>query len=537
MRTGQALSIALLVAALQNASFAQQADSPASKPRRPPTIAAVFSVKSYKAMRESISYLTTVAGQPEAIRMLDMAIAAISGGHGLVGIDTDKPFGVALLSYGGQEAWPLVFIPISSQDKALQLLHAIGPTIMRKFGPMPYKLSDSLFLMGPALDHVDENNVPTPSRLINSNASKFDIAFTVNVPEIPMAEVEETFKKLDELVYHPSLPTSAAHRQGRALGAMLGKSLGRLVITGASEVTLGLEVAPKRKRLALEIALETRNATELHRLVESLTRNPSHLAGLVDPAGLASCLLNIPLSPRAKRQLLDLMPSDGEVPALLTRVDGESDSTNQQLLSLLRKTVESGRLELAVSLRGNPPGPLTVVGSAVIANAKALESFIVRQLQVDHNEKRLKFAREVTRFESAAIHSVSTPVPKEFEKYFGTNPKVHFAATSNMLHVAFGGLSLDSVRWALDRTGGTRRYSNRFAPFILQGRLQPWLALVSDPNVSDLRSKVTPSERISLVVTPASKSLSARLELQEGLLRLIGAQAQSEAGLPFSSDQ
>ncbi len=96
-----------------------------------------------------------------------------------------------------------------------------------------------------------------------------------------------------------------------------------------------------------------------------------------------------------------------------------------------------------------------------------------------------------------------------------------------MIHIAFGGLSLDSVRWAIDRTSGTRRFSNRFSPFVLQGRLQPWLSLVSDPKIAALRKKIAPSERISLVVTPTSKSLTARLEIQEGLLRLIGTQASS----------
>ncbi len=537
VRTGQVLLIAVLVAGLQSAVLAQQntSNQPPNK-TRPPKVTGVFSVKSYKALRESLAYLANVSGQAHASQMLDGIITALTSGNGLLGIDKNKPFGVALLSYGGQDAWPLVFIPISSQDKALQLLHAVGPVIMRKFGPMPYKLTDTSFLMGPALGHVPENHVPSPSQLINSSARKFDVAITVNVPEIPMLSIEKSFKRLDDLVDHPYFPKNLSQRQGRKFGAMMGKSIGQLVVSGARQITLGIDVAPKRKRLAFEFALESKHATELHRMIESLTRNPSHLAGLVDPAGLASCMLNIPLSSRAKRQLLSMMPSARDIPALLNRTGGGAVTSEQQLLSLLRKTVEGGRLELAFSLRGNPPGPLTLVGSAVVANAKAVESFLIRQIEVDHNRKRLKFAREVTRFRTVPIHALHVPILKGFSKYFGRDPKVHFAATSDMLHVAFGGLSLDSVRWAIDRTRGTRRFSNRFSPFVLQGRLQPWLSLVSDPKIAALRKKIAPSERISLVVTPTSKSLTARLEIQEGLLRLIGTQASSgSSGLQFGS--
>lgn len=530
MRTGQLLSIAVLVCGLQGAVLAQRS-TPNQQNSGPPTVTGVLSVKNYAAIRDSLGYLADVGGQPQLTQMLDGVISAFTGGHGLLGIDRKKPLGVALLSHGGQTAWPLVFIPISDQEKALQLLHAVGPLIMRKFGPMPYKLTNKWFLIGPALDHIHEKHVPNPSRLIDAEALKYDLAFTSNVQEIPMVAVENAFKKIDELANHPALGRSLSYRQGQLFGATMVKSIGQLVLSGAKQITLGINVAPKRKKLAIELALETRRATELSRLLESLTRNPSHLAGLVDPAGLVSCMLNVPLSTRARNQLLSVIPSGrpdrGPGPALLNTAGGDEVTAEQQLLSLFRKTVENGRLEVAFSLRGNPPGPLTVVGSAVLSDAKDIESFLIRQIEIDEKSNRLKFSREVTRFRTVPIHELEVPMLKGYRKFFGPRPKVHFAATSDMVHFAIGGLSLDSMRWAIDRTNGTRRYSNRFSPFVVQARLQPWLSLVSKPGLGALRRHVSPSERVTFIVTPTANSLRARLEIQEGLLRLIGSQASA----------
>ncbi len=535
MRTGQLLSIVVLFGGLPSAVLAQP-DTPSQPPKNagPPSVTGVLSVKNYSAVRESMAYLAEVGGQPQLSQMLDGIITAFTGGHGLLGVDRKKPFGVAFLSYGGQDTWPLVFIPISDQEKALQLLHAVGPLIMRRFGPMPYKLTDSWFLIGPALDHLEEKHVPNPSRLIDASAAKFDLAFTSDIQEIPMVAMESAFKRIDDLANHPAFGNNLSYRQGQVAGAKMLKSSGQLVLGGARQVIVGVSVAPKRKKVGFEVLLETRPNTELDGLIESLMRTPSQLAGLVDPTGLASCLLNVPLTSSAQAELLSLLPSGEEPAALLNTVGGGAVTLEQQFVSRLRGTIEGGRVEIAFSLRGNPPGALTLVGSAVLADAKSLENFLIRQIEIDQKSGRLKFTREVTRFQTVPIHELEVPLLQQFKKHFGSSPKVHFAATSDMIHVAFGGLSLDSVRWAIDRTAGTGRYSNRFSPLVVQGRLQPWLSLVNDPKVAAVSAQVSPSERISLVVTPSSNSLHAKLEVQEGLLRLIGSQAS--AGTSFSPD-
>ena len=531
MRTGQLTLIAVLVCGLQLPVVGQTgpARGPSGKRSGPPAVSGVLSVKSYDALRTLLAYLSTVSGQPQLPHMLDSVIKSFTRGQGLLGIDTKKPFGVALLTYGANEPRPLVFVPVNDQEKVLQLLQVVVPLIMKKFGPVPYKLTDSWFLVGSAFNHIHESDMPSPSRLVDSNVWKYDIALTSNLGNIPMVKIKAALKQLDHVAERPILGKGAAYRQGQIFGAMVVKSIAKLVVGGARRVTLGLNVSPKQKKIALELTLSSKRGTDLDRLIGALSQTPSRLAGLVDPAGLGSILLNIPLNRDAKLALLSLMPSTGEANQVLlsTRRGGRAPTPERELLSLLRKTVESGRLETALSFRGNPPGPLTLAGSIYLADAKSIERFLIEQIDIDRRNGRLEFQPNMSHLRTVPIHEIRTPAFSDLKKYFGATPKLHFAAGGNILHVAFGALSLDSIKWAIDRTSSSRRYSNRFSPFLLQGRVRPWLTLASKqrPELARLEPQIPANEHVSIVVTPSPGSLRTRLEFQEGLLRLIGSQA------------
>ncbi len=93
---------------------------------------AVVSVRSYDALEADLKYLAPLAGLEELAKQAQAPLRAATGGKGLDGVDTTKPFGAYVLWPAGTEAlkawdFPAIgFVPVADEARLLALLERAG---------------------------------------------------------------------------------------------------------------------------------------------------------------------------------------------------------------------------------------------------------------------------------------------------------------------------------------------------------------------------------------------------------------------------
>lgn len=501
--------------------------------------AVVVSVKSFTELLADSQYLGNSLQQPLIGLALPGFLTQVTGGKGLKGLDSSKPIGGYLtVSSDGQPKDFVVFVPVASEKQFSETLEALlsAPTttgMIRQYQPKNggrpvfVKVQPKHFLFAQNSEALTDT--ADPDKLVKSTA---DIAVELDLTKIAdnlkegfLSQVEAQTAAAERR--NPS--ETEAQRAGREAGQKLSLDAIRRLAMDGDRLSLGLNIDAKAKSVSLDLGFTAKPGTALAQACASFAKTESPFASIVSAQTVGSLLISSPLHNSVQAPLLKIL-DDAEKEQNAKTQDlpaGQRDVLNRatkQVAEAARKSIQRGRWDQAFVVNSIGAGKVQVLVAVKASNSQELG-----QLFEDLTRNESKVQLNVAKVGNARIHSISLPPDSEREKHLGTGP-AHLAFGDDTLLMALGDDSLGALKSAMEgKASKTPR-----APLSLRIGLSKLLPLVPSPDANLLELAKTAfasgNDEIALEFASQPQGAKLRLEIQEGILQLIGLGIQTHSG-------
>ncbi len=455
------------------------------------------------------------------------------------GIDTKKPIGLyatlgpGLLEGDFSKSSVVGLIPVTNEKDFLALIEKIELkaekkddyyTIVIPNAPVEATLR---FMKGYAYigigpDKLDPKTLLDPKEVM-SDKETAAIALRVRIDRLPKELKDAALQFLTqagEMIKQVDVPGAGKEIVEEFLRA--GVRCLKMGLEEGKEVALRLDLDPKAGTLAVEVSLEAKSATGLAKVFSGLKPTQNEFAGIVGPDSAGHLLIQTPLFFEDFQKLLDKLLDWGikEADGGLGDAPKEVKDLALEGLKTLQRTVKSGTLDLAASLRGpDKNGQYTAIGAISLKDTAALEKLAKAALKVAPPKDAARFKVDSFKIGSVNVHEilVADDLPMEAQKIFGKS-NVLIALAPNAAFVTFGPQGKKLLEDAL-----TAKLEPKPAPLVhaeVSGkRLLPLLKAAGAPvdgQLKPLFDKLGQLERIpiySLKVEGAKDKLTIRYEL------------------------
>lgn len=501
--------------------------------------AVVVSVKSFTELLSDSQYLGNALRQPALGLALPGLLTQATGGKGLKGLDTSKPIGAYLtVSSDGQPKDFVVFVPVASEQQFSQTLEALlsAPTttgMTRQYQPKNggrpvfAKPTAKHFLFAQSAEALTET--ADPDKLVKSTADiaiELDLTkFADNLKEIFIAQIEAQAAASSR--QNPS--ETEAQRIGREAGQKLTLEAFRRLTMEGDRLSVGLNIDAKAKNVSLDLGFTAKPGTTLAQACASYAKTESPFANIVSSQTVGSLLLSSPLADGLQTPLLQIL-ADAEREQNTKTQDLPADQREvvnravKQVSDAARKSIQRGRWDQALVVNSAGAGKIQVLLAVKASNTRELA-----QLFEDLTRNESSIQLNVAKVGNARIHAIPLPPDAEREKHLGNGP-LHLAFGDDTLLFAIGHDSLSAAKTVLE--GKTSKAPR--APISLRVGLSKLLPLVPNPDSQLLEltksAFASGNDEIALEIASQPQGAKLRLEIQEGLLQLLGLGIQARGG-------
>lgn len=538
------VSCVLVVAAM--ATWIGQASAAQPKPL------VVASLASTDEVLANILYLTESAGVGDFGRL-----AALMASPYTAALDKSRPTGVFAVLEDETDVRVVSFVPVKDLKTLLLTLEAqigkpedLGGGVLRLGGDRPQpvylKEADGWTFAAGRREHLID--LPKdPLALLDGLDKNYTLAVRVNVSEIPDSlkemAVGELRQGFEDRVAQELNPQQA--KATRQVGEMLVQPIVQL-IQETDDITVGWQVDKAGKKTHLEVSYRALEGTELAKQAASVRNARSSFAGFL-LADAAVALHGQGQSDDEERaQLTELLGQARE--RAMEGIERDRKLANdderqtaksivEQLLDVADATVKANKLELGATLMLEP-GSLAVVAGGLVADGeklgdalKKLAAFAARKNP--GKMPRIQFDAET--HAGVSFHTVQIPLhgaDEHVRQILGDPMDCVIGIGKQSAHVAFGKNPSALLKRVLDASAANS--DKEMPPSQVRVSLSRILAFVaaatSDPQVQAALEAVRDgagADGISVTTLPIERGAAMRLELEEGVLKAIGAAAKS----------
>lgn len=212
----------------------------------------------------------------------------------------------------------------------------------------------------------------------------------------------------------------------------------------------------------------------------------------------------------------------------------------KQLLDVAQKTVETGKSDGGGVLLLGPNKFQAAVGG-FIADGLALESAVKKLIDMAKAEKEFQqlatVKLDLDTYKDVRFHQVSVKLPPEADencrKVFGDMVDIYIGAGKESVYIGLGKGSLDLVKSVIDQSAA--QANKPVPPVQLAIAMGPIFDFASsmdpgNPQLSEIAKAITNmkgKDRVLMNGKMIPNGVTYRLELEEGVLNVIGAAIQS----------
>lgn len=528
----------LLVVGSTTAAVAQDSSKPV----------AVVSIAAVDELLADIGYLTQASGSPEY-----GALVSIMAGQFTLGVDTSKPAGAFVTMDGEPSA--VIFVPVSDFDAiALKLEESVGE--LEDVGGGVSKLSaqravyikeiDGWAFASDKLEHL--KNLPEdPVQLLDGLNDTYDIAIRVNVQNIP-EEVRKTAISEIKEGFQRGIQNQLDEEQRQIQEQFGERALGDIERLAAEteQITLGWSIDKEGARTFLDLGMTALAGTSLAKQFGAYAETTSNYAGFLLPDAAATFHFTAPLAKEDIEQTLTMVKvmrekalqeidEDDDLPDDATRA--EAKDIVGSLIDVLQETVEAGNLNGGGSLL-LAPGEINFVAGGFIADGTQIEKDLKRVVELakktEETPENVEVKFNVSEHAGVSFHTLTVGVPEDEEearKILGEKMVVTVGTAAKSVYVGFGDKSTDLLKQVIDKSAAA--VADTTLPMEFHVALGPILAFAAsieaDPIVKGLAEAIQNSEgndTISITATAVERGATYRIEIEEGVLQLIGQAAK-----------
>jgi hypothetical protein len=509
---------------------------------------AVVSIAPVDKLLGDVDYLTTAGGAADAGRLVTLIL-----GPYIDGIDRTKPAG-AYVTLDGDKPVAVAFIPTKDLVK-------IQATLRDQLGE-PKDVGDGIQQMGDAQVFLklvggytfvaqDQAHLATlpkdPALLLGGLDKTYSVAAKFTVKNVPQMYKDQMVEEMKKGFDSAPIADDADPAQKELQEKLSRNALDQMIrlVNESNEITLGWAVDSASKSTYIDVLYTALDGTKLAKQMAALKNAKTDFAGFLLPSAAFNALSTSTTTDKEEiGQTLALI--DGfHAQAIKQLEEEELDEDEQEaaedlidsVVEVISATIEEGKFDGgAVALADDKS--LTFVAGGHIVDAADLEKALKEAIAFAQKKHPEEFEGKDIMFDSGKhggirFHTLKLPVDDEkAQKAFGEKMTVIIGIGDDTAYVAFGSKALETVKKVIDLSAADAGKS--VLPAQATIALGPILKFVDsiDSNAMTTQllaaaEKAKGNDRLSMNVTSIPNGEKIRIQLEEGVLQIIGAGAKA----------
>ncbi len=518
----------------------------------------------YDEIRADLDFLGKLGGNPGLAQGMEGLLTLMTQGKGLAGLDKSKPWGMVVQT-DGQEFPVFGFIPVTDLKALMAVVEKFdieseevddGVLKITKEGQNLYvKEKDGWALIAQSAEGL-EDLPDDPVVLLAGLHKKYDIAVRASIKNIPQPIRQMLIEqmKVGTQIGMQQMPGEDDDDYAIRTG-MTKKAIDQAVamINELDELLLGLAVDRNSGTSYLDIDITAQSGTTLAERFAQIVPGKTNFAGFEMPGAAMTAIRVGTLSDADVAQAKSNIADVRTIALAGLKEEGLSDEELElatglinDLLDVLDKSIESKKVDLGIVLTLDP-GAINFAAGMALAETAKLEKVVKQLAQLAQQEnpdvaKATKLDAET--YQGIRFHVMSVTVPdteEEVAKLLGETLTVVVGIGNDSAYLAAGSDPLKLLKEAIDKseseTGKTvppARVVVTVTPIV------KWVAeTAGDDMVKQmpamlvgLLKQLSGKDHITMTTKPIPNGASTRIEIEEGILKLIGQAGQMAGAMP-----
>ncbi len=542
------------------------ASAPAAADSNVKTVA-VVSLASYDQLLGNVEMAGKLAGRPKLAKGLEGTLAVLTHGRGLAGLDTKRPWGVVIQTKGS-EVGGYAFLPIDDADQFAEVLEPyikeakdLGNGVRRLRGKGPaqeiyVKHIDSGWLFICDKPEGLAYTPPDPAKVLGGLDRQYDLAARLYVSNLPAEQREDLIAKLRQQAEKDLQKRPGESDQEYTVRKMVVTKIAEALLTMVKDldtVTLGWSLDDDAQKVLLELAVTAKAGTKTADALAESGRMKTEFGGFRLPGAVLTG------SVAAVCPQVDSADLDALFEVIRTKAFGDIDAREASaqkakvgkefvggLLDVIQETVASGRADGAASLLLKPDAA-TLVAGRYVANGPKLQETLDKLVEAARQEDPAMvdevLTTDVARVKDVRLHRLSLKVPDDAEnraklvQLVGEKVEVVVGVGKQSFYLAAGRHALETLKKAIERSAaGPQQKAPPMELSVALGQVAEFLAEAGQGEQKQQALKAIEAledaagkDHLRLVALPTERGLKLRLELEEGVLKVIQAMPKPAA--------
>ena len=515
---------------------------------------AILSVASVDEILADATYVTTIAEMPDAGKTVRLFGNALT-----TGMDKKRPSGLYVVPKDG-DFHAIAFIPVTDLKQLLNIhKEYLGEPSDEGDGILKTQIEDRTIYIKEqngwafmAEEKEQLSGLPQdPAALLGTMPKDYNLGVKVLIKNIPedlreMAISEIKFG-LERGLNAPGLQGQDIDRD--AIEQIAKNSLGNIekFLNEADEISIGLAVDATAKSIYIDINVLAKEGTDLAKGLAMQAEAKSNFAGFVLPNAAVSLNVTAKMTQdeisqttaaiqQMKQQLGKKIDDDPNLPQ---EQRGVAKELLGQLFGVLEKTIAGGKMD-AGAVVTLEPNAINVAAGIHVVDGAVLEQSLKRIVELakgqpDFPDVKLNAGTHA----GVQLHKIAVPIPEEqgdVREFFGENLDITIGTGGSAFYIAVGKNGESLLKEVIDKSASAS--SQTVPPTQVTVSLLPIMKFFAaqkedDPKLAEITKKLEQAghDKISIVGKVIPRGSSTRIEVQEGVLKLIGDAIRAAGGL------
>ncbi len=517
---------------------------------------AALAVASYEDLVSDVSFVGSLVERPQLGAGLDGLLAVVTQGKGLAGVDKTRTCGLIVQASDEKDITGYALVPVTDFKEALKLLklyftvdsqgdvYKLTPKDGKKPAYVKQQGDWALFAEKP---EVLARAGADPTALLGSLKKEYIVAGRVLLGNVPeglrqkiLSQLRQGLQK-DAAQHNDESSEEYANRK-KVIDQL--ESYATRVCGELDQVVFGWGLDRIAGKTFVDVSVTAKPDTETAEEMGLAAKATTNLAGFRVP-GAAVTYAWAGAVPAVKQQLaasvLEAVRGKG-LAEIEKKVPENKRAAAKEVINdgadLLQKIVKSGRADGAASVLLGPEAATGLMGLYVADGAlldKILHT-VVKAVAEDHPQVEQFVKLDAETLGAVRFHKISIPIPenaKDREKavqLIGETIDIVIGVGKENAYVAVGRDAAAALKKAIEASSEIG--SKAVSPAEISIAAKPIAGLVATIGKPHERSqaamveselKKTPGkDHVILTVQPIANGVQIRLEVEQGLVRLLG---------------
>ena len=310
---------------------------------------------------------------------------------------------------------------------------------------------------------------------------------------------------------------------------------------------MGLSIDTEAEQIFLEGSATAKAGTELAGKMALLADAKSAFTGFLIPDAAATLNFSQKMAPDDVEQMLGMLKMARE--QALKQIDNDSKLPDQNartaakdivgaLLDIVKDTVQKGKIDGGAALVLDADADeVQFVAGGLVADGKKLEATLKKLVELAKNEPDFPGVKfNADSHKGVSFHTIKVPIDDPYAaKILGEELEIVIGTGKSSVFVGVGDDTITLLKEVIDNSAANGNMPVPPMQFSLSiGPILKFAATVDDnPQVAALAAaseKVEGNDHIIVTAKPIERGLSYRVEIEQGILKIIGEAAKAAQG-------